>query len=77
MKKPWYDPKDPKTISIEKRLDLFCKELEKLSLKYDITVYSNDGLRYYDEGALNSVDYVADLEDRTLEFHVGITPHNA
>ena len=70
MKGKFYN--DEETVSIEKRMTAFCKDLEKLSLKYDIAIYSNDGLRFYEEGDLISIDYDFDVEDRTLEFHVQV-----
>lgn len=62
---------DLEEIKLEKkRFTLFCKELAKLSMKYDIAIRSVGGVDIYDDGSILRIDYDDDWSSGDLQYSV-------
>lgn len=65
-----YDYNNPEVKAEMKRFSLFCRELEKLSMKYEICLQCFGGVDIYDIGSLKKVEYIDDWSSGDLEYEV-------
>jgi|GEM_PF-6322335 len=56
--------------ALRKRFSLFCKELSKLSIKYDIAIRSIGGVDIYDEQSIKRIEYDDDWSSGDLAYFI-------
>ena len=65
-----YNQENPDVQNEKKRFTAFCKELEKISKKYDIAIRAIGGVDIYMDGSIFGIKYDDDWSSGDLEYTI-------